>query len=156
MLNENIKRLDAYGNPKEYTEFVWNKRKHFPIIKLEYLASEYNINYEEEMNITNTEALRDLREIADLSYDILLRTKRSDSKDYFLYYVAKDDEILFKVLELQVMLLRSYMMTGSIADIFDSESYTLPLAITNYLESSGLNHPFWIANKVELPVGVDY
>lgn len=156
MLDKNIKRLDQYGNPNYYYEFRWDKRKHFPIISLEYLATEYGINYEAEMNITKTEAERDLREIADIAYGLIMLTKRADSRDAFLYYVAKDNDILFKVLDLQVVILRSYMMTGSIADIFDGVDYKIPKAITNHLEASGLSHPYWKVNLTELPIGVDY
>lgn len=156
MLDKDIKRLDSYGNPNIYYEFKWNKRKHFPIITLQYLASEYNINYEEEMNITNIEAKRDLREIADIAYDLVMKNKRADSKDAFLYYIAKDEDLLFKVLELQVIIIRSYMMTGSISDIFDGVDYVIPVAINNFIAASGLNHPYWKVNLHKLPIGIDY
>lgn len=158
MINKETKRLDIYGEPIIYPNFIWNKRKHFPMITLDYLVSEYSIDYENEMNLTNAEALRDIREVFDISYDLVMKSKASESKRAFLYNVAKDEDILYKILELQVVILRAYMMTGSISDIYDSEDFKLPEVVLNYLRSSGLNHPYWYINTYDLDKseGVDY
>lgn len=161
MIDHNKKQLDQNGLPLVNSDYVWNKRLHFPLITKEYLAAEYFIQYEAESGNDEAQTNQDFRDVLDISYLLCTSGKSIDNRKAFIYLVAKDSDILYQVLGLQAQIIKSYLLSGAPSDFYDNQGQLIiPPAIQTYVTAHKLDHQvFNIRPKTEdgsFPEGVDY